>query len=136
MIDRKQQRSGPSAAGFIAALALIALAFFESAPAHADDWSVADKERQAVYTALHLADYAQTHYIARHPDAFRENNPLLGAHPSVGQVNTYFAITLAGHYIIADQLSPKWRARWQYAWIAAEALQVVRNRSIGVGFNF
>jgi hypothetical protein len=41
--------------------------------------------------ALTGIDWLQTVYIARHPARFFERNPILGMHPSVRQVNAYFA---------------------------------------------
>jgi len=43
--------------------------------AHAE-WSTADKTRQAAYTALHIADWAQTRYIVH--SGHHEKNPILG----------------------------------------------------------
>lgn len=44
-----------------------------------------------VALALTTVDWLQTVYIARHPARYFERNPILGMHPSVRQVNAYFA---------------------------------------------
>ena len=57
-----------------------------------------------VWQALHAVDTVQTLYAARHPDHFREVNPLLGAHPSTSTVLVWSVGTAALHYAILRQL--------------------------------
>jgi len=104
--------------------------------AHAEEWSRADTARQAAYTALHLADWAQTRYITTHRQDFVETNAMLGERPSLGRINNYFAATLAGHYAISALLPTKYRPYWQYGTITIEAYFVLHNRAIGIGFQF
>ncbi|MDA8141089.1 MAG: hypothetical protein M0036_20790 [Desulfobacteraceae bacterium] len=101
---------------------------------------------QAAYTSLHLADWSQTRYIAKHPEQFHETCPALGAHPSTKSVDLWFGATLAGHYLLADLLPNKasWpvfgevnpRKIFQCVTIGIEAGCVANNYSIGVGFDF
>jgi hypothetical protein len=113
------------------AVLLLALSGF----AHADDWTRTDTARQAAYTVLHLADWAQTRYIATHAN-FSETNVMLEERPSLGRVNNYFAATLIGHYAISAMLPAKYRPTWQYGTITIEAYCVLHNRAIGIGMQF
>lgn len=101
----------------------------------ADSWSEGDKWRQVAYTALHVADWKQTHVIADHP-YWGDINPVLGAKPSSGEIDKYFAATLVAHYVIVDQLPSKWRRRFQYFTIGFQATAVGWNYSTGVRVRF
>jgi hypothetical protein len=76
-----------------------------SIPCHAwemgENWTKADTVRQATF----------------HPDGWCELNPIIGSHPSVAKVDTYFAGCLVAHTLIAVALPPKYRKIWQYTWI-------------------
>lgn len=117
------------------ALALAALSAPISSSA-GDPWSDADVAREVAYGAVHLIDWSQTRYAARQGDAFRETNPVLGDHPSVGRVDGYFAATLAGHVLVTDLLPRSWRSLWQGSTIAVEATIAAHNRAIGVKIAF
>ncbi|MBI5550710.1 MAG: hypothetical protein HY911_04320 [Desulfobacterales bacterium] len=110
-------------------------------------WSAQEKAGQAVYTALHLADWAQTRQIAAEPEKYHENNPYLGEHPSTGKVDLYMGATLAAHCVVSDLLPHKWtvplihkkinpRALWQYLTIGIEAGCVASNYSLGLRGEF
>lgn len=99
------------------------------------DWTNADTARETAYTVLHIADWGQTRYIAKNPQ-FYEQNPLLGEHPSVGRVDTYFISGLIAHTAISYALPPKYRRIWQYIGIVMEGGVVAHNTSIGVRFGF
>jgi len=89
---------------------LLALTLFVlSLSANADEWSTADKQREFVYMALHLMDWAQTRNIARNSDKWREINPILGEHPSEDKVDAYFAVMALAHIAISDALRSKYR---------------------------
>lgn len=113
-------------------LALIAL----GGPAFAQNWSTQDKVLFATSSVLLVADWAQTRHIARNPDRFFEKNPILGEHPSVGRVNTYFATTLVLNYIVTDALPPKWRTAYQAGLIGVELYVVGNNKRIGIRMDF
>lgn len=102
----------------------------------ADEWTSGDTARQAVYLTLHVADWAQTRHIARHPEEFTERNPVLGEHPSVGRVNGYFAATALAHTAVSWALPRGWREGWQYVTIGVESVVVARNYRLGVKFDF
>lgn len=111
-----------------------------SCPAHADEWTRADTYREVAYLALHVADWGQTLYISDHPREFHENNPILGSHPSRGEVNTYFIATGLLHPVVSYGLKkyapPGWSEAWQYVTIGIEVGAVANNLSIGIGFGF
>lgn len=104
-------------------------------PALADDWTTEDSYRQAgVYTVLAL-DWAQTRDIKNHPK-FSERNPILGKHPTDKQVNSYFLAVGLAHTAIAYNLPPTWRRGFQYATIAIQVVQIIKNKRSGVSFEF
>lgn len=110
--------------------------FILSGPLSATDWSQDSRDRQAVYTALHLMDWAQTRTIARNPERWRELNPILGAHPSTREVDQYFALTLVGHYVVANLLPDKYRSLFQHVTISMEAAVTRNNIVLGIKGDF
>jgi hypothetical protein len=109
--------------------------------AKAGDWSTEDTYRQAAVTALLVADWGQTRWIAKHngltePGRFPvdagERNPILGKYPSGGKVDAYFAAAIVGHAAISYVLPPDWRKGWQYVWIGLELGTVNANRAVGI----
>ena len=81
-------------------------------------------------------DWSQTQTIARHPAVWHERNPVLGLHPSVGAVNTYFAGAAVATAGVALVLEPGPRRWWLRAVTALELANVVRNRAIGITLTF
>lgn len=104
--------------------------------AHASDWTQADTAREVAYLALHVADWGQTLYISDHPSEFKEYNPVLGAHPSRGDVNAYFITTAILHPVISYVLPRPYREIWQYSTIVLQVGVTAHNASIGIGFGF
>ena len=81
-----------------------------------------------VLTATLLADWGQTRYIIKHPEQYHETNVYLGAHPSSGRINVYFATVIG----VGLLLPPS----WQWALSAFEISVIAHNRSIGVRVSF
>jgi len=107
----------------------------------ADKWSVQDYALEASWGIVHLIDWGQTRYIAKNPDRYHECNPILGRHPSVGQVDIYMGAGLILHPIVAALLPTKARilglefnprAAWQTVTIFSSGICVVNNINIGV----
>jgi len=115
------------------------------------NWTNGDSIRQGVIVALQVMDWQQTRKIAsesipesytEHPDGssarvyarprFHETNPILGDHPSDGEVNLYFLGCLIGNAAVSYILPPKYRAAWQYTSMAVQGYFVVNNYRIGV----
>jgi hypothetical protein len=99
--------------------------------AYADDWSRADTYREATYLTLHTIDWAQTREIARNPNYY-EQNMYLGKHPSIREVDRYFAAMALAHIGVAYILPSEWRTPFQYVTIGVEVGAVVHNYSIGI----
>lgn len=115
---------------------VLVLLFLSCAGSARAQLSEEDLKRQLAYTGLLLADWAQTRYIATHPADYHETNPLLGKHPSLARTNNYFAASLAVNWGAVYAMPADWRPAWQYSFIAMEAFFVLRNRSLGIGFEF
>ena len=118
-----------------AAAALALLAPFGTLRAE-DEWTAEERTTFAVSSVLLVADWAQTRQIARNAQQFRETNPVLGDHPGMGRVNTYFATALLLNYVIGNSLSNGWRRAWFVGVGGVEASVVQRNLSIGLKLNF
>jgi hypothetical protein len=100
------------------------------------DWTPEDTARQAAYFTLHSLDWLQTRYIAQHPDEYWESNAILGDHPTLAEVNTYFIASGIAHYAISRWLPPDWRKNWQYFTLGVEAGYVTHNIQVGVGYSW
>jgi hypothetical protein len=110
-----------------------------SIPCHATDISRDDLNTALTVTALaaHAADWNQTLQIARNPNSYYERNVVLGSHPSVSQVNAYFAVSAIGLLVLSQYLSPQDRTVLLGAWTAIEVYVVGRNRvSLGLRLTF
>jgi len=116
-----------------------------------DRWTWQDTAWEAGYFGLALLDWRQTIYIASPhgvnfpapgstywPPAYphHEINPVLGSHPSIGRVTTYFALTSAAHLGIALALPNPWRRCFQVGTVGLEGFMVARNYHLGVSVHF
>jgi len=99
------------------------------------NWTRTDIAMQATSSALIAADWLQTREIATNGD-YAENNVLLGDHPSLGQVDAYFAGAMLGQFLVAHALPSKYRKWWLASTIAVEAYCVGNNWGLGIGFHF
>lgn len=128
-------------------LALLLLLFVAGTAHAGDDWTREDSYRQAALTALLVIDWGQTRYLVKHPIDPKQPdgtynwrkegyNRFLGEHPSIGRVNNYIAVAIAGHAAISMLLPPDWRKGWQYVWIGLETDTVYRNHHIGLKIDF
>lgn len=94
---------------------------------------------EAAYLALHVADWGQTRNIAKHPDQGHEVNKILGKHPSVADVDKYFALTGLGHVALNKMLedSPQLNNWFKAMTIGMEAAVVGRNKlKFGINATF
>ena len=57
-------------------------------------WSWSDTATQVAVTGVTVLDWGQTRYISAHPTTCFEANPILGVHPSLSRVDTYFPVVL------------------------------------------
>jgi len=81
-------------------------------------------------------DYRQTISIARQPERYYETNPVLGEHPSVGKVNTYFMASVAVKNAIFFSLPEKYRIPFGIGCSVVSFGYVEHNRAIGLRVNF
>ena len=65
---------------------LFALLFALAIPCQAADFDTTEKALYGTFIGLQVLDAVQTMQISRHPDQFRETNPLLGSHPSDARI--------------------------------------------------
>ena len=68
-------------------------------------WTDTEKQLFVAHTALVVADWSQTRYIAKHPETYSEQNILLGKHPSMDKVDLLFASTVIGSYYLFDSFN-------------------------------
>ena len=93
----------------------------------AGEWSESDTARQIAVTASLYADYRQTVYIFKHPEAHREMNQL------IWDPAGYFAVCMAGHAAIAYLLPPgAARQTWQNVILVMQTAVTARNAERGV----
>lgn len=133
----RDRSNAASLAQLAATLALIALLVLLSPRLRAaDDWDKTDYALGAAALAVTAVDWGQTRYIARHPARFQETNAILGPHPSLGAVNTYFISAIALGAVIAHHL-PRQQRKWFLGGIAVVEIVVThRNYRLGVGMDF
>jgi len=119
----------------IAAAGLAATATTTPATA-ADDWTDAQVTKAAALATLTAADWAQTRNIARHPARWHETNPLLGEHPSVGEVDRHFALSAMLGAAALHALPTRYRDWALNAGLVIEATCVANNLRLGIGIKF
>lgn len=101
----------------------------------AADWDEADTARQAVVLTTFALDYAQTKDIKNH-QGLHETNVLMGRHPSDVRVRNYFVAASLAHTAIAYNLPKEWRPAFQYATIALEVAVIIKNKRMGLRYEF
>lgn len=117
-------------------LLILVLLFPLHSEAQFSNWTPTDKALLAASTTMLILDWGQTLYIAKNPVRFHELNPILGEHPSVGSVNTYFAAAIIGNYLLADWLGATNRRLYLGGITALEAGVVLHNRGLGIKVSF
>lgn len=101
------------------------------------DWTTSDTKRQLAALGLTGADWAQTRTVAKNPHTLQETNKILGKHPSLGEVNNYFAASMLVNTLLANALPPEYRHLFQYGTMGLEGLEMGRNKfKFGVGMTF
>lgn len=103
--------------------------------AEAGDWTKEDTLREVAYGVVHVIDWSQTAGVAGEEGEFTDKNPVISG-LSKGEVNTYFAATLAGHYLISRALPPKYRKPWQYITFTLQSTAVMYNFSMGISVDW
>jgi len=134
----------------LTAILLAVLLLGASVPAMAaNKW----EESDTTLLVLRFLDWAQTRDIAtelnydngfpvydvntgKQEFRFSEANPILGTHPSIEQVNTYFIILIGADFVICKYGSPKFKQLWKIIGNTAETYCITQNISVGVSFKF
>ena len=102
----------------------------------ADPWTRQDTYREIAALTLRTIDWKTTRDIARNPDKYIEANPLLGDHPSIGKVNTFFVLTTIIHPVISYYLPRDYRTVFQYISIGISGTAATVNLWSGLKVRF
>jgi hypothetical protein len=114
----------------------LSTAYVSQLPARTS-WTPSHTALAGAFTISLLIDAAQTRALARQGwNGFREANPLLGEHPSVGRVNTYTA--LAGLTVLgaAAVMPPRVRPWLLGAALAVQAVTIRSSAQQGLPIRF
>lgn len=85
---------------------------------------------------LDIIDWGQTLNIADNPDKYYEHNPILGDHPSRGEVNRYFVAGMITTTLIYKLLPEKYADLYIKGMIGMEVYYVGNNYHIGIRCRF
>jgi hypothetical protein len=113
----------------------VLLLYLFAAPLTAQQRTPSDYALAGLSTALIVADWSQTLQIAANPLRYREFNPLLGGHPSIGRVNTICALGVIAN-VAALRLPTTPRRIWYVAVLLIEGYAVSANLSSGLRIGF
>ena len=118
-------------------LIVFVMLFVLTAPASAfDKWDKPDIALATASLAVHAMDWRQTRHIAENPDKYYETNPVLGNHPSKGEVDVYFATTALAQIAIAHCLPSVYRKSWLGVMIGIGGASIYENCRIGIGMRW
>lgn len=106
-----------------------------SSAASAREWTGQQRAWAAAALGLSLVDWGQTRHIARHPEKYRELNPLLGKHPSLGDVNRHRIVT-TGLLMAAAHWLPEHRDLILKVWVGVQVANTARNFTVGLKVDF
>lgn len=117
---------------------LLSVTLFFTQFANAEEWSELDKKLLIASEVLLAADWMQTRQIAKNPDRYYETNPILGKHPSTGEVNTYFISCMVANYYLADWLGDSGNKRTIYlsTVTVVQGVTVRNNYLLGLRFAY
>jgi len=126
----------------------LAVAAAFSAPAAASDkgdvlndhsvaraWTAQEKRWAALAVTAGAIDWLQTRNIARNPDRWRERNPRLPDHPTLGQVNRHFATGLVAGALIAHFV-PEYRLPFLRTVAIVQFGFAIHNARMGISIRF
>jgi hypothetical protein len=65
-----------------------------------------------------------------------ETNPILGKHPSIEHVDTYFIMLIGIDILIANYSNPQFKKWWQYIGIICESYYVYNNFRLDIKMKF
>ena len=96
-------------------------------------WDKTDTTLAITGAALHVIDWGQTRYIAKHPNEHYEYNPIIGNHPSTSQVDLYMLASGLAVPIIAGAIDPKYRKYFLGGYVVLKTGLVIHNSNQGIG---
>lgn len=99
-------------------------------------WSRQEKLMEAAYLTSHAIDWQQTRYIAKHPEEYRELNPILGSHPETWEVDAWFLGTAILHPVVTHYLPKEYRPLWQGLTLGMSMSTVGWNLQMGIKLDF
>jgi len=118
-------------------LIIVMIFLFPLSSNAADEWTKTEIGLQVLSTGLQILDWKMTlDIVDRENEGYWEMNPILGKHPSKGNVNTYFAISAASNILISHFLPSGWRKVWLSSRIIISGYLINRGYGIGLRFNF
>lgn len=82
-----------------------------------------------------VVDWGQTRAIVKDPKR-HEKNPILGPHPTLEQVDTYFPAIILGTAISYPLLKPSMRPYFYGAITLLESIVIINNFKSGLHINF
>ena len=121
-----------------ASLCAVLVLWFASAHAEPfEKWERTDSILLGTSLATMAIDWGQTRDLARRPQPpFTEANPFLGKHPSVGRVDTYFTLVMAGTVGLSAVLPLTYR-RWFLGGLTVlETAVIIDNHHLGLRVRF
>ncbi len=105
---------------------------------HASNWKEWDTEKRTVFAASNIAlvaDWSTTINITkRYDENYHERNPILGRHPSRGDVNKYFVARTMLNYQMARYLPDPWD-KWSLSFTTLVHGKAASD-NIGLGLEF
>jgi len=100
-------------------------------------WTQTDLALASAFTVALLVDAGQTRWLAKGGwHDFRETNPILGSRPTVGQLNTYTAISGLVVLGAAAAAPPRVRPWLLGAALAVEAFTIAGTMQQGIAIRF
>ena len=92
----------PTALMIFGMIVLMIGAFVNFAYADENKWTKEDTSYQALFSSLLMTDWLQTKEAVS--NGVRENNPILGEHPSQNSIDAFGASVMLGHLAISKIL--------------------------------
>jgi hypothetical protein len=123
---------------FLIIVLMVGLLFSVSACANGF-WEPLSKTERILFVGFLVTegvDWAMTRYISDNPNNFSEMNPILGEHPTIGEVDRYFSTCILGTYLITKALPDRLREPFLLSGIVFEVMVVKHNYELGVKFKF
>ena len=115
------------------------LTVLTTSPAAAwQEWTSTDRQLFVASSIAITADWATTRGAARGnwPNNTYETNHVMGRHPSVNTVDTYFAVMLISNYLIADYLPKEHRGMYLTIRTVVHGASAQRNTELGWRMHF